>query len=253
MQCSKIKTVKIMNSLGRIALLSASLIGFSAASSQAHASFTADLNALNNSGVTGTVLLELSDDMESLTVTVDAMGFEPNQPHVGHIHGLFAMGQPADSQIPTLEQDTDGDGFVELAEGAVKYGPIILPLETITTPDGSASYTMTYDLTDSSIFANNVLTPEEGDTFVASDLFPLTFREIVYHGLSVDEGVGAGTEGEINGTGGYIAVLPASAGEIVAADDGDVVSTPEPGVTAALVLAGIGGFLKIRRRHGSAI
>ncbi len=235
--------------LAKIALLSVSLMGVSAASAQA-ASFTADLSALNNSGVTGTVLLDVSDDMETLTVTLEATGFEPDQPHVGHIHGLFSGGDAADSETPTLAQDTDGDGFVELLEGATVYGPIVLPIETINTPDGNASYTMTYDLTDSSIFGSNILTPDPDDSFEAADLFPLDFREIVYHGLSVDAGVGAGTDGEVDGTGGYIAVLPASAGEIVAVDD--MASTPEPGATAAIALVGLGGFLGLRRRQRTA-
>lgn len=235
-----------MKNIGKIVLLSASLVGISAASAQA-ASFRANLNELNDSGVSGTVLLDLSDDRETLTVTVDATGFEPNQPHLGHIHGLFSMGEAADSQTPTLEQDTDGDGFIELGEGAQVYGPIVLPIETINTPDGSASYTMTYDLTDSSIFGDNVLTSEEGDTFEAADLFPLNFREIVYHGLSVDEGVGAGTPGEVDGTGGYLAVLPAAAGEIMALDD-DAAAVPEPGTVMALLLAGLGSALGLRRQ-----
>jgi hypothetical protein len=229
-----------MKNIRTIALLSLSWLGFSAAAAQA-ASFQADLDPLNNSGVDGTVLFELSEDQESLTVIFEATGFEPNQPHVGHIHGQFAMGNPVDSMVPTLAQDADDDGFIELAEGATVYGPIVLPLETVNTPDGSASYTETYDLSDSSTFASNVLTEEEGDSFNASDLFPLTFREVIYHGLSVDAGIGAGTPGEVDGTGGYLAVLPVAAAPIVA--------TPEPGATGALVLAGLGGFYGFRRRR----
>ncbi len=240
-----------MKNLGTISFLSTILLGLFASSAQA-ASFQVDLDELNDSGVTGTVMLDLSDDMESLTVTLDAMGFEPNVDHVGHIHGAFnMMGEVVDSQTPTLAQDTDGDGFVELGEGAPVYGPIVLPIETINTPDGSASYTMTYDLTDSSIFGSNVLTPDEMDTFMASDLFPLDFREIVYHGLTVEPGVGAGTPGEVDGTGGYLAVLPAAAGEIVAVDE-DMVSTPEPAATAALAIAGVGSIFGLRRRQRHA-
>lgn len=242
-----------MANFGKITLLSASLIGISAAAAQA-ASFTADLNPLNDSGVGGSVLLELSDDRETLTVTLDASGFEPNRDHVGHIHGLFADGEVADSQTPTLDQDSDGDGFVELREGAPIYGPVVLPIETINTPDGSAAYTQTYDLSDSGIFADNVLTSDEADKFGAADLFPLEFREIVYHGLSVEPGAGAGTDGEIDGTGGYKAILPVAAGEIVAIDSGiddgeDRASTPEPGLAAALAIAGLGSMVGLRRRE----
>lgn len=235
-----------MKNITGLSLLSVPLAGVLVAAPAQAASFLADLNELNNSGVSGTVLLDLSDDMETLTVTLDAEGFEPNQPHVGHIHGAFAMGAPADSETPTLAQDTDEDGFIELAEGGTVYGPIVLPIETVETPDGKASYTETYDLSDNSIFGMNVLTAEESDRFEASDLFPLSFREIVYHGLSVDEGIGAGTPGEVDGTGGYLAVLPVSAGEIVAVDD--EVSIPEPGMVAALVLVGFGSALGLRRQ-----
>lgn len=239
-----------MKHIATIALLSASWVGLSAISAQA-AGFRADLDPLNNSGVTGTVLFDLSEDMNFLTVTFDASGFEPNQPHVGHIHGAFMNGTPVNSVTPTLDQDTDGDGFIELAEGLPVYGPIILPLETVNTPGGNASYTKTYDLRDGSIFASNVLTSDMGDTFSRSDLLPLTLREVVYHGMTVEPGKGAGTPGEVDGANGYLAVLPVSAGEIVAADT--ATSVPEPTSIAGLVLAGIGGIYGTRRRQKSSV
>ena len=105
-----------MKNIGNIALLSASLSSVSAASAQT-TSFRANLNKLNNSGVSSTVLLNVSDD-EPLTATVDTTGFEPNQPHGGHIQRLFSMGEVANSQTPTLEQDADGGGLIELSKGA---------------------------------------------------------------------------------------------------------------------------------------
>ena len=234
-----------MTYLPRILLLSASLLGFSAAAAQA-ASFRADVNTLNNSGASGTVFIDLSDDKKTLTVTTNATGLEPNQNHVQHIHGLFSSaGEIADSMTPTLAQDTDGDGFVELAEGGPVYGPIILPLETINTPDGNASITTVFDLTDPSIFGSSRTT---GEPFTAADLMPLTFREIVIHGKTVAPGIGAGTPGEVDGTGGYLAVLPVAAGEIVAVND-DAASVPEPGTTVALIGMGAVGVLMLRRQR----
>ena len=232
-----------MKSLSKALLLCATIVGFSSTAAQA-ASFKADIGTLNNSGVTGTALLNLSEDKKTLTVTTTATGLEINQPHVQHIHGLFSdSGAIADSMTPTLANDADGDGFIELREGAPVYGPIVLPLETITTADGSASITQTYDLSDPSIFGSN---PVTGESFTAEDLMPLSFREVVIHGRSVAPGVGAGTPNEIDGTGGYIAVLPVAAGEIVAVDE--AASVPEPSAIASLVLLGLVGSFSLRRR-----
>lgn len=236
-----------MNTIKALTLLGTVVAGLSAGSAHA-ARFTAELTELNSSGVSGTVLLELSDLMDTLTVTVNATGFEPNQDHVGHIHGVISpvTGEVGDSVTPTLEQDRDGDGFVELLEGFPVYGPIVLPIETVNTPDGTVNYTQTYDLTDPSIFGGNIFTDDPDDLFTVADLFPLEFREIVYHGLSVEAGIGAGTGGEVDGTGGYLAVLPAAAGEI------EPVATPEPGVTAAIALTTVGGLMQLRRRKATA-
>ena len=238
-----------MKQLTKIVLLSVSILGFSSATAKA-AMFRADVGALSGSGVSGTVLLDLSEDSETLTVTTNATGLEPNQDHVQHIHGLFTpSGEVADSMTPTIANDTDGDGFVELGEGFPLYGPIILPLATINTPDGNASVTTTYDLSDPSIFGTNRAT---GQPFTAADLMPLTFREVVIHGRSVAAGIGSGTPGEVNGDGGYLAVLPVAAGEIVA--DDDAASVPEPGTTAALALMGLaGGAALVRRQQNLAV
>ncbi|MGB3300778.1 MAG: hypothetical protein WBA76_21140 [Phormidesmis sp.] len=234
-----------MKHLSKVLLLSAAIFGFSSVAAQA-ASFKADLGALSGSGVTGTALLDLSDDHETLTVTTNVAGLEPNQDHVQHIHGLFdASGAIADSMTPTLDDDADGDGFIELLEGVPKYGPIILPLAVINTPDGNASVTTTYDLTDPTIFGSR---PGTDVPFSAADLMSLTFREVVVHGRSVDAGIGAGTPNEVDGTGGYLAVLPVAAGEIEAVD---AAAVPEPDAIATLVLVGVVGGVAILRRQKS--
>ncbi len=230
----------------RITVLSAALTLIPAVAASA-TTFKANLMELNNSGVTGIALLKVLSDQitgvpASLQVTITATGLEPNQLHVQHIHGRFSgpgigEGNPIDSQTPPASADTDGDGFIEVGEGVPFYGPIILPLSSPsdqsfpTAPNGTISFSETYDLSNNALFSD--------PTFTAEDLFPLVNREIVIHGRSVAGGIGAGTNGEVNGTGGYLVPLPVAAGEIQA------VPEPQPltllGAGIALVF---GAFFK---------
>src|SRR5918994_2554033 len=114
--------------------------------------FFADLNELSNSEAEGGALLLLKGDQ--LTVITAARGVEAGQTHIQHIHG-FEDGRNA--TVPTLAQDDDRDGFIELAEGLETYGPILLDLTS--TPGGELSgfpapagnsflFSQTYDLSD---------------------------------------------------------------------------------------------------------
>jgi hypothetical protein len=177
--------------------------------------FRTDLTTLNNSGVTGSVTAAIADGV--LTVRVDADGLERGQTHIMHVHGRVGEdGAALNSRVPSLAFDTDGDGFVELAEGLPAYGPILLNLSSPqgaglegfpTAPDGRIRFQESYDLSDSSAF---------GAGFDASDLNPLDLREFVVHGLSADGSAGVGTTGEIDGTAGYKLVLPVASGEFIA-------------------------------------
>ena len=209
--------------------------------------FVADLSPLNNSGVTGRADLTL--DGMLLTVRIQATGLVPDMVHPQHIHGRFSdglTGTPIDSEIPTLANDTDGDGFIEVAEGLAAYGPIILPLSSPpatdagsqmfpTAPGGILDFTETYDLSNDAFFFD----PLNGVDHVGTDLLPLFFREIVIHGMNLSAGQGSGP-GEADGTAGYKATLPVAAGSIRA--------VPEP-ASLGMLGAGVVGLLMYGRRR----
>lgn len=212
--------------------------------------FVADLLPLNNSGVSGRADLTLDGNL--LTVRIQASGLVPDMPHPQHIHGRFSngtSGTPIDSFSPTVVNDTDGDGFVEVAEGQAAYGPIILPLSSPpasdaasqmfpTAPGGMIDFTETYDLSDDSLFFD----PVNMLDFQGSDLLPLDLREIVLHGLTLADGQGSGP-GEADGTGGYKPTLPVASGVIRA--------VPEP-ATLGMLGVGVLGLLAYGSRRRSA-
>lgn len=177
--------------------------------------YTTRFTTLNGSGVTGEAIIGYDIQTQSITVAISASGLEPNQVHVQHIHG-FPDG--TDAMTPTLAQDDDGDGFVELAEGLDTYGPILLNLSTDHTNGGGGDNGHSHGSVEGFPTA-----PDGKIWFVENYQLPagdlpadpmLALREIVIHGLTVPAGVGAGTAGEIDGTAGYKLVLPVASGEL---------------------------------------
>jgi hypothetical protein len=189
--------------------------------------FQTKFEALNNSGVSGQAYVLFDMDARTVTVDIRAEGLEPGQVHPQHIHG-FA--DDRDARNPTIRDDTDRDGFVELAEGLAGYGPIQLNLSTapddpstfkgMTTAfptadaDGTLRYRATFDLGEDAGDEGAVDLRAIFDAITPGDA-----KEIVLHGIELPEGFGEGTEGEVNGDGGYIAVLPVATGELEAVDD----------------------------------
>lgn len=171
-------------------------------------SFSGTLTSLNDSGVTGSFVIEQRGQGQ-ITVTIKATGLEvtPN-PHVAHIHGLAGN---QEAMCPTIVQDQDGDndGFIELLEGLDTYGPIIIPLGDVDPDnDGIVDYSKTFNLNKSASFDSG---KDKGD------LLPLALREIVLHGLTLDDGDGA-NGGEANGEAGYKTVLPVACGAVTMND-----------------------------------
>jgi Cu/Zn superoxide dismutase len=121
------------------------------------------LSPLNNSGVTGTATLSLNGNM--LTVTIEASGLEPNKEHAQHIHGFMENNRKA--TCPTIAADTNGDGLVDLGEGAPFYGPVLLNLAPTPTADANGNIYFTQTFT------------------ISPTLLPLQNRAIVLHGMTV--------------------------------------------------------------------
>lgn len=192
--------------------------------------FAVDLSALNRSGVEGGAFMALDTDTNTLRVVTTADGVEGGAPHPEHIHGFpdAPDGSVPESTSPTLAQDDagDGDGVIELSEGATTYGPIQLALtdpaggsvENFPAPEGNSFVQVaTYDLDELDAGANNA----DGEGATLNEVLTaesLSHREVVLHGLTLDGSQGEDTEGEADGTAGYKATLPIAAGEIYQLD-----------------------------------
>jgi len=206
-----------------MAHLASSYTSFETFLSRADAYWTVDFNALNSSGVNATAILAMEteeDGSSYLNVAITGTGLTPSQAHAQHIHGLFDEdGNPIDSTAPTLADDADRDGMVEVIEGLGQYGDVLLPLASdgampMADENGVLSFVQSYDLTDD----ENFFSPVSMTDYTADDIMPLPLREIVLHGVDVPDGIGEGTGGEVDGgENGYTGILPAAAGDIESA------------------------------------
>lgn len=157
--------------------------------------YTVAFGDLNDSGVSGSSLIIRNGD--KLTVRVHAEGLEPNMVHPQHIHGLDSS---ENATCPPPSADTNGDGIVDLEEGAPFYGPVLLELYVpvddfpVADANGTISFERTFTLGETEF-------EEEGEVISLSELSPLENRTIVLHGMTVG--------------GEYIATLPVACGQIM--------------------------------------
>lgn len=246
-----------MNHGFRTALASGGLALLAAPALAAHITYySADLVALNQSGVSGTVFLtyERSDDdgPASLRVNTAIQGLKPG-PHAAHIHGFDgADRRPSVAPVPGVfdpDVDGDGDGFIGLTEGVPFYGGILQTLTGLEANAGGwAFYEMAFDI-------------DPGDE-LDDDLFSLGNREVVVHGMDtffqpidVIEGLGGDIDGFTAADRNFNALLPVATArfERSGADDmrGAVAPVPLP-AAVWMLLAGLGslGAVSRLRRKG---
>jgi hypothetical protein len=136
------------------AALGVSMLAVPALAAHEGTTYSGTLNELNDSGATGNGTIEVSEDGETMTVSVTASGLaELNDGeggqigHAMHLHGIF-NGDSLDedpndlfaaSSCPDASFDEDGDGVVSVAEGAPAYGGVQVSLTTEGDTSGDSA------------------------------------------------------------------------------------------------------------------
>ena len=177
--------------------------------------YIADLRPLNNSGVMGTARFQIMGD--KFQAWVHAKDLVPGMVHPQHIHAK------AMCPFPQNQFDLNGNGLVEILEGALAYGKVLIPLDNIladqspnmfpkANPAGVLNYTKKTSLNALLMAVTNGVVPDP-DLFtdLNGEALNLAERTVVLHGAFVKNSmvVPAGTEGAE-----YWASLPVACGTI---------------------------------------
>jgi hypothetical protein len=180
------------------------MVGIAAMPASADAGKTRDryvvnLHPLNDSGVIGRAVVRMRDG--EVRVSLIVRHLDSGLVHVQHIHGVA----DTNATCPTPDRDVNGDGFVDVGEGAVDYGPVLLSLwSDPSAAPGISNFPV----------ANMAGITRTRATYTATDagepvsaLTPLESRTIVIHGL------------DINGNGvyddGFETAMPVACGELI--------------------------------------
>ncbi len=134
------KSTKSLLVLAPTVALGAILAMPGAASAAGASSYQAQLNALNHSSGSGSVMISLNGSQATITEHFSGLaatfGGKP-YPHVQHIH-IGAMGT-----CPTTAADTNNDGVISTTEGGPSYGAIGTTLSTSGDTSPAAGTTLT--------------------------------------------------------------------------------------------------------------
>lgn len=103
--------------------------------------YTADLSAVNRSGVDGTATFTL--DGNQLKVMVHATGLTPSQQHPMHLHGFEGNNRNAACKAA---KDQNDDGLLGHHEAEAAIGGAVLPLDPFPTANaqGEVHFEHTY-------------------------------------------------------------------------------------------------------------
>lgn len=258
------------------AMSGAALLLVTGPASAAHegSRYEATLEALNEDTGSGTASIQVSEDGETMTVSVDASGLELDFVHALHIHGIFDgdlsdapdQGTFSSSTCPSPDRDTGStvpgeedqpDGFVSVIEGAADYGGVLLSLTTEgDTSADSALAVERFPAGTSIDYEREIEIPE-----AMKD--ELSKVHVVVHATDTDDN---GDESNDNGAVSSLddslpfdATVPALCGTMTAASSGAVqtgaggAATSDLGTMVAggaLAAAGLG--LALRRRRVTA-
>jgi hypothetical protein len=188
-------------------------------------SFRVTLRPLNTAAVGGDAVngeasFEIDDG--DLVAAVEAENLFPDIVHPQHVH--------AASRCPDASADTNGDGFIDVMEGAPAYGPILIPLDSdlssqaagdfpMADEDGELEYEESADL---NTLLGDLLSADPNPEDPIAKLAPgedlaLGTRTVVLHGIdpsfALPETVASFGDTPANVT------LPVACGEIVPIED----------------------------------
>ncbi|MDQ2756835.1 MAG: CHRD domain-containing protein [Actinomycetota bacterium] len=252
--------MRTTHKIAGIALGAAAMVALGAGPALADGNVSANLRPVAGNGVTGSGTAMVTVTGTTITVTMAATGLLPNSPHAAHIH----FGAAAMHECPTLAEDANKDGHLNVSEGVPSYGPIVVSLTK--TGDTSPKSALAVDRFDTA--PGGKISYERGSITVASDVASAISAGksvVVIHGVDYnhDGKYSGATKSDINPALPTEATDPALCGVLSAAPSGGM-ATGEGGAAggtngalialggAALLGAAGTGVMAARRRRVEA-